>query len=138
MKMGREHRVPLTEQMLKLLSKLRTVTGGNDYLFPQMRDPSKPMNSQTLNQILKRNGYKNKLVSHGFRAMASTYLYDKGYDGELVESCLAHVFGNQTVQAYNRGDFFKSRIKLMTDWSNYLAERYEKHPAITLVIYPAN
>ena len=135
MKMNREHRVPLSDQLIKLIEKLKLITGNSEYLFPCYYDPKKPTNSQSINQIIKRIGFKDRLVSHGFRAMASTYFYEKGYKSEVIESCLAHVFGNQTVQAYNRGDFFKLRIKLMNDWSEFVSKQYEKFETITSSIY---
>lgn len=135
MKMNREHRVPLSDQLIKLIEKLKLITGNSEYLFPCYYDPKKPTNSQSINQIIKRIGFKDRLVSHGFRAMASTYFYEKGYKSEVIESCLAHVFGNQTVQAYNRGDFFKLRIKLMNDWSELVSKQYEKFETITSLIY---
>lgn len=70
MKMKKEHRVPLSEQLILLLTNLKKITGQNKYLFPQKKDPTKPMNKQTINSLLKRNGFKSKLVSHGFREMA--------------------------------------------------------------------
>lgn len=136
MKMKREHRVPLTDQMLKLLDRLKSISGDSAYLFPQSRNAEKHMSSQTVNLILKRIGYKGRLVSHGFRAVASTYLYDQGHKPEVIESCLAHVFGNMTVQAYNRSDFFKLRIKLMKEWSDYVADKYEKVDSIVARLYP--
>ncbi len=138
MKMQKEHRVPLTDSMLKLLKKLRTITGDNEYLFPQSKNKNRPMSSQTINQILKRNGYKGILVSHGFRAIACTYFYDNGYDPEVIEACLAHVTGNRTVQAYNRTDFFKLRFKLMSHWSSFLESKFTKLPSITSVIYSSS
>ena len=136
MKMKREHRVPLTDQMLKLLEKLRSVSGGSVYLFPQSNNAEKHMSSQTVNLILKRIGYKGRLVSHGFRAVASTYFYDQGHKPEVIEACLAHVFGNMTVQAYNRSDFFKLRINLMKEWSDYVANKYETVDSIVSRLYP--
>ncbi len=133
--MNREHRVPLSDQLIKLLEKLKKITGNSTYLFPCYYDPKKPTNSQTVNQIIKRIGFKNRLVSHGLRATASTYFYEKGYKPEVIESCLAHVFGNQTVQAYNRGDFFNLRIKLMRDWSKVVSKQYEKYESIKNEVY---
>lgn len=133
MKMRKEHRVPLASQVINLLYNLKQISGKCEYLFPQQKDQTKPVNSQTINQVLKRHGYKDKLVSHGFRAMASSYFYENSYQSSVIEACLAHVCGNKTVQAYNRSDFFKSRIKLMNDWANLIEQYYdcaEKLPKI--------
>jgi hypothetical protein len=36
-------------------------------------------------------GYKNKLVAHGLRALASTTLNEQGHDPDVIEAALAHV-----------------------------------------------
>jgi hypothetical protein len=41
---------------------------------------------------------------------------------ETVEIALAHRSGNQTEQAYERGDKFEKRRRLMEAWSDYLGK----------------
>ncbi len=69
-----EHLVPLSAQATVLLKELRTITGTNSHgpLFPGLVD-GKPISDATLGQALRRMGYgPDKIVSRGFRAMAST------------------------------------------------------------------
>ncbi len=64
------------------------------------------MNSATANMALRRMGYKNILVAHGFRSIASTTLNEKGFAPDVIEAALAHVDTNKVRSAYNRSTFF--------------------------------
>ena len=66
-------------------------SGHYEYLFAGRNDRKKPVNSQTVNNAIKRikNGkYKGLLVAHGLRSIASTYLNDK-FTGDHME--VAHL-----------------------------------------------
>ncbi|UXH27258.1 MULTISPECIES: integrase domain-containing protein [Vibrio] len=107
MKKRREHRIPLTEQMLALLEVMKPISGHRVFIFPSDRDPKKPCNSQTANMALKRMGFAGRLVSHGLRSLASTTLNEQGFDRDLIEASLAHVDDNQVRSAYNRTDYLE-------------------------------
>ncbi|HAU8251876.1 TPA: tyrosine-type recombinase/integrase [Vibrio vulnificus] len=120
MKKRREHRIPLTEQMLALLEVMKPISGHRDFVFPSDRDPKKPCNSQTANMALKRMGFAGRLVSHGLRSLASTTLNEQGFDSDLVEAALAHVDDNQVRSAYNRTDYLERRKPMMCWWSGHI------------------
>ncbi|EID0691370.1 integrase domain-containing protein [Vibrio vulnificus] len=120
MKKRREHRIPLTEQMLALLEVMKPISGHRDFIFPSDRDPKKPCNSQTANMALKRMGFAGRLVSHGLRSLASTTLNEQGFDPDLVEAALAHVDDNQVRSAYNRTDYLERRKPMMCWWSGHI------------------
>ncbi|EDL69098.1 integrase, phage family [Vibrio campbellii HY01] len=120
MKKRREHRIPLTEQMLTLLEVIRPISGHREFIFPSDRDPKKPCNSQTANMALKRMGFRNRLVSHGLRSLASTTLNEQGFDRDLIEASLAHVDDNQVRSAYNRTDYLERRRPMMCWWSEHI------------------
>jgi hypothetical protein len=44
-----------------------------------------------------------------------------GYAGEVAEAALAHVKGDRVEAAYQRGDFFEKRRRLMDDWAAFCA-----------------
>lgn len=117
MKKRREHRIPLTEQMLALLEVMKPISGHREFIFPSDRDPKKPCNSQTANMALKRMGFAGRLVSHGLRSLASTTLNEQGFEPDLIESALAHVDDNQVRNAYNRTDYLERRKPMMVWWS---------------------
>ena len=120
MKMKREHRVPLTEQSLKILQHMQTISRNSEFIFVSPRYNNQPANSQTANMALKRMGFKGRLVSHGLRALASTTLNEQGFEPDLIEAALAHVDSNQVRTAYNRTDFYKRRIPMMEWWSQHI------------------
>ena len=113
--------VPLSTQATALLRELRTITGHNPrgLLFPGLA-PGKPISENTLNQALRRMGYgPDKIVSHGFRAMASTQLNEQGYPPDIIELQLAH--RDSSVRAiYNRATRLPERRAMMQSWADYL------------------
>lgn len=131
MKKRREHRIPLTEQMLALLEVMKPISGHREYIFPSDRDPKKPCNSQTANMALKRMGFAGRLVSHGLRSLASTTLNEQGFDRDLVEASLAHVDDNQVRSAYNRTDYLERRRPMMSWWSEHIEEATKGSLSVT-------
>ncbi|ANU35684.1 integrase domain-containing protein [Vibrio scophthalmi] len=122
MKKRKEHRIPLTEQALSLLAVMKPISEHREFVFPSDRDPKKPCNSQTANMALKRMGFKDRLVSHGLRSLASTTLNEQGFESDLIEAALAHVDDSQVRAAYNRTDYFERRIPMMSWWSGHINE----------------
>lgn len=43
------------------------------------------MSSETANMAIKRNGYKDIMTSHGFRALISTHLNAQGYNEDILQ-----------------------------------------------------
>ena len=131
MKKRREHRIPLTEQMLALLDVIKLISGHREFIFPSDRDPKKPCNSQTANMALKRMGFAGRLVSHGLRSLASTTLNEQGFESDLIEAALAHVDDNQVRSAYNRTDYIDRRRPMMVWWSGHIEEASEGSLSVT-------
>ncbi|EGQ98884.1 phage integrase family protein [Vibrio cholerae HE-40] len=131
MKKRREHRIPLTEQMLALLEVMKPISGHREFIFPSDRDPKKPCNSQTANMALKRMGFAGRLVSHGLRSLASTTLNEQGFDRDLIEASLAHVDDNQVRSAYNRTDYLERRRPMMSWWSEHIEEAAKGSLSVT-------
>ncbi|EKO3516614.1 tyrosine-type recombinase/integrase [Vibrio fluvialis] len=131
MKKRREHRIPLTEQMLALLEVMKPISGHREFIFPSDRDPKKPCNSQTANMALKRMGFAGRLVSHGLRSLASTTLNEQGLDPDLIEAALAHVDDNQVRGAYNRTDYLERRRTMMAWWSEHIEKASQGSLSIT-------
>ena len=75
MKMRRDHLIPFPTQVKAILESLLPISGDGEYIFPNEKDPNQPMNSETVNKTLRRikkGKYIGRMVSHGFRGMAST------------------------------------------------------------------
>jgi integrase len=122
MKMKRDHKVPLSTQLLTKLENLKPISGHREYLFPSVRNPKNHMNSQTANMALKRMGFKGRLVAHGFRSIASTTLNEQGFDPDVIESALSHIDGNTVRAAYNRAEYLNQRRVMMQWWSDHIEE----------------
>ncbi len=131
MKKRREHRIPLTDQMIELLEVIKPISGHREFIFPSDRDPKKSCNSQTANMVLKRMGFAGRLVSHGLRSLASTTLNEQGFDRDLIEAALAHVDDNQVRSAYNRTDYLERRRPMMCWWSGYIEEAAKGSLSVT-------
>ncbi|HGF5229882.1 integrase [Vibrio parahaemolyticus] len=120
MKKRKEHRVPLTEEVIHLLSIMDSMKVNSEYVFPSIKDPKKPMHSQTANMAIKRMGFDGRLVSHGLRSIASSTLNEAGHDYILIEASLAHLIGSNTHRAYSRTDYLERRRELMEWWSKHI------------------
>lgn len=123
MKMRRDHLIPFPHQVKTLLEALYPITADSPYIFPSDRDQTKFMNAQTVNQTLKRikNGkYKGRIVSHGFRGMASTILNENKFRSDVIEKQLAHQEGNKIRDAYNHAEYIEERTEMMQWYADYL------------------
>ena len=70
-----------------------------------------------LMQIL---GQAGKTTTHGFRSGFRDWAGETtAFPHDVCEAALAHVRGNQSVQAYARGDLFDKRRQLMEQWSKF-------------------
>jgi integrase len=121
MKKKKAHSVPLTKQALSILEHIKPLTSHYEHVFHSPRTKSKHLNESTVNTVLKRHGYKNKLVAHGMRALASTTLNEAGFDPDIIESALAHVDKNEVRAAYNRAEYIEKRRVMMAWWSEKIA-----------------
>lgn len=123
MKMGREHTIPLTPQVLDILKVLQQFRKPySEYLFPSNINPKKHINTETVNKVLRRIGYQNRLVAHGFRALASTTLNEQEFNPDVIEAALAHVDRNAVRKAYNRSEYLERRRSLMCWWSDHIEQ----------------
>ncbi|OOF60763.1 integrase arm-type DNA-binding domain-containing protein [Rodentibacter pneumotropicus] len=119
---GRLHKITLSRQALALLREIKRLSGGKTYLFPSVKNPQTHVNTQTANAAIKRMGYAGKLVAHGLRSIASTYLNEQGYDSELIEVALSHMKSDRIKAAYDRGERLEQRFKLLQVWGDFIEE----------------
>ncbi len=122
MKMKRVHRIPLTPYLIALIQEAKTIRKNkrSPYLFPGTK-PNKHISGQALAKWLhSQPEFKNRLVAHGLRSIGRTWFADNDVPLEVAEACLAHVTGSQVVRAYQRGDYFASRSKILLGWHAYI------------------
>lgn len=124
MKMRRPHAVPLSRQVLSLISEIPHDPGYSPLLFPSICSVHRPMSDNTINAALRRLGYnKTEMTGHGFRATAATLLNEMGrWHPDAIERQLAHAEANSVRRAYARGEYWDERVRMMQFWSDHLDE----------------
>jgi integrase len=134
MKLGQEHRVPLTARALAIIECMRSVRQ-NDYLFPgdKANDPLSDMALieviRRMNQAQRKAGLpqwvdpkqgNKEVVPHGFRSTFRDWVDEAtAFADWLAEAALAHAKGDKVEAAYKRGDALAKRRKLMEAWAEY-------------------
>ena len=117
MKVGKEHRVPLTEQASDILRRLAEFRS-SDLVFPSQKR-GHPLSNMTMANVLKRMG--EQITAHGFRSSFRTWASEETqHTHEVAEAALAHTPKDKVVAAYQRGDLFEKRRILMQDWAEFV------------------
>lgn len=118
-----DHIVPLCSQALELLKDLQPQTGRSQMVFPNQRDHSRPIRTESLNKALRTLGYdtRHQQCAHGFRASARTMLDEQlNLRIEWIEHQLAHKVRDTLGNAYNRTKHLPERVQMMQRWADYL------------------
>jgi integrase len=127
MKSEREHRVPLSDQAMYLLENLHRESG---WLFPSVVHGKHLSNTAMLN-LVKNQMKRSDITVHGFRSTFRDWVAEEtNYPDRLAEAALAHVLGDKTEAAYQRGDRFKKRAKLMQEWADYATKKQKNVTSI--------
>ena len=131
MKKNKTHAVPLSPQAIELLEVMRPISAHREFVFPSDRNPRTHTHPSTPNMALTRMGFKNLLVAHGLRALASTTLNEQGFDPDVIESALAHTGKNEVRNAYNRAQYIERRIPVMNWWSEHIEKAATGNMSLT-------
>ncbi|HEX5851648.1 MAG TPA: tyrosine-type recombinase/integrase, partial [Solirubrobacteraceae bacterium] len=114
MKAGLEHRVPLSDRVIEILSSLPHEEG-NPFLFVGDK-PLRPLHAHSMFVVLRT--MRPVLTVHGFRSSFSDWAHNKATtDNYVIEMCLAHKVGSSVEQAYLRSTLFDKRRALMSAWA---------------------
>jgi integrase len=117
MKMGKEHRVPLSRAAHEVL-ELAKRRQCNDYIFPSEQS-GKAMSNMAMSMLLKQRMGLNITV-HGFRSTFRDWVAERtNYASELAEMALAHSIANKVEAAYRRGDMLEKRRAMMEAWAQF-------------------
>jgi integrase len=123
MKSGRDHTVPLSNQVMEVLREIHPLTSQGRYIFPSLRTGSRPMSNNTVLAALRRMGFtKEEMTPHGFRSMASTLLHENGWKHEIIELQLAHSRRDKVSAAYDRSRRLPERKVMMQWWADLLQQ----------------
>lgn len=122
MKARRAHAVPLSKQVISLLTDLAEMLDHKGYVFPSARSFTRPMSENALNAAFRRMGFsKDEVTAHGLRATASTFLNESGlWNPDAIERALAHGDSNAVRGAYHRGKHWEERVRMAQWWSDHL------------------
>jgi integrase len=114
MKAGKEHRVPLAARALDIVNRIDGQSDG--FVFPGSKAG---LSNMALLMTLRRMG-RTDLTAHGFRATFKTWASERtNFPREVIEAALAHTIGNKVEAAYQRGDLFDKRRRLMQQWATF-------------------
>jgi integrase len=116
MKSNKEHRVPLTSEMCRIL-ELAKVLRQDSFVFPSTKK------GQGISDTAVRKQLQDEcpdVTVHGFRSSFRDWCAEStNYPRELAEKALGHVLGDKVEAAYQRGDLLEKRRELMAAWTNY-------------------
>ena len=105
MKMGKAHRVPLSDAAMALLMAVSKAPRAG-LLFPAPRGGQ--LSDMTLSAVLRRMGVP--AVPHGFRSTFRDWAAEAtNYPGDMAEMALAHSVADKVEAAYRRGDMLAKR-----------------------------
>lgn len=157
MKMGREHRVPLTDEAVAILRDLPRLEG-SPFVFFAPRGGM--LSDMSISAVMRRmqeaevkrlaeedreagrktssgpRGYidprsKRPAVPHGLRSTFRDWVAERtDYPGEMAEVALAHQISNAVEAAYRRGEQLEKRRPMMSDWARFLSQKAEQSERI--------
>jgi integrase len=124
MKMRREHRVPLCDRALELVSHAKpgelVFPIGDKYLGRLIEQMNADREKKELPRYIDPESGRD-IVPHGFRATFETWAEERtAFPDKVIKAGLAHKKGDKTDEAYNRGDLFDRRRTLMDLWSQFV------------------
>jgi integrase len=120
-KAHREHRIPLCNRAVEILTELHKVRTC-EFVFPG-RSFQKPLGEMSLLQVIERLGRTAETTAHGFRSSFRTWVAERtNFQREVGEAALGHVNGDRVEASYQRGDLFEKRRRLMDAWADYCAK----------------
>ncbi len=133
MKVGREHRVPLSARAVEILEKMKAsrtekALPADAFVFPGAKI-GRSLSNMTMLKVLERmndagdkprwvDHQGRRVVPHGFRSTFSDWASETtSYPRDVIEMALAHTIKNKAEAAYRRGDLFDKRRDLMAAWA---------------------
>lgn len=112
MKCRLEHRVPLSDQALRIISAQHRES---EYIFCSK---GTHLNLDSPRVLIQRI-YKGATM-HGCRSTFRDWAEDSLIDFRICEAALAHSEGNKTVRAYKRTDLLDARRPVMQRWADLI------------------
>jgi len=123
MKAKKEHRVPLCQRSLDLITIASAIDPGSKFLFSRNR---KALSNMSMSMVLRRMGVD--VTVHGFRSSLRDWISEHThYSSEVAEMTLAHTISNKVEAAYRRQDLLEKRRALLVDWDSYCSSHIKSN-----------
>lgn len=117
MKMGKPHRVPLSNRAIAVMRSASTPAAGQ-LVFPFGKQ-GKALSDMAFKSLYERMDYDD-ITTHGFRSAFRDWAGEAtDFPRELAEAALAHLVGDAVERAYRRGDALEKRRALMEAWAAF-------------------
>lgn len=130
-----DHRIPLGSMIAAELRAWRERSRGKVYVFPSPTG-NDHITRESLEKVYRVTlGLAKRHTLHGWRAAFATLARDAEFSREVVELTLDHVHDNAVARAYDRGERWVERVRLMEWWDAQL-EPIQKDPSV-LPLRPA-
>ncbi|UPQ70135.1 tyrosine-type recombinase/integrase [Kluyvera ascorbata] len=122
MKAGLMHRVPLSNQAVAIIDKMKGLH--KELVFPSPRKQI-VLSDMALTAFLRRTKAVSDVpdrvaTAHGFRSSFRDWCSEHGYPRDLAERALAHTVQNKVEAAYHRTDLLEQRRPMMQAWANFV------------------
>lgn len=116
------HRVPLSEEALKILDEIKASDFYDEDVLFGGKWQGKSMSDGFFRKAFNdaRTKRHPDITIHGFRTAFRTWTAEMtNYPREITEVALSHSVGSETERAYQRGELLDKRRRLMEAWSDY-------------------
>jgi integrase len=119
---SRDFEVPLCDRAVAILKAAMPKDAAPDaYVFAGQwsKDHTKPLGMNAVLHALK--AVYPAMTTHGCRSSFRDWAGDEtGFERDIAEMALAHKVGDETEQAYRRGNALKKRRQLMEAWGRHV------------------
>jgi len=118
-----EHRVPLSEEAMRILDAQRKAHPDSSVVFPAPRGGI--LSDMVLTKFLRdqkaaSSDKSRSATAHGFRSSFRDWASEQGYSRDLAEKALAHAIASKTEAAYHRTDLLEQRRPMMEAWAAHV------------------
>jgi integrase len=125
MKREKPHTVPLVSRALEILKSFREVQRTGWVFRGIGKREGKSMGEAALSKMLHlmgdwRDHEGRRITVHGFRSTFRDWIGERtSFPWDIAEKALSHAVGNETHEAYQRGQLLERRRRLMEAWDRY-------------------
>jgi integrase len=126
MKSKRTFETPIPDSLIPILKSLKKLTAQSEWVFPSPINYRNHISDRSLNAAIQYATKQKKygvITSHDLRATFSTRAHEQGdFDFHIIESQLAHAYGDSTTRSYNHSTYIAQRTSLINWYSQFLSQ----------------